>query len=442
MIAEILSIGDEITCGKILDTNSQWLARELTNLGVWVLYHTTVGDDLDACAEVFRIASERADIVISTGGLGPTADDLTRESIATMLGVPLEHNADAFESIKALFQKRGRAMPSNNEKQALIPQGGKAIRNPNGTAPGVDVTAEREKRDEKRSLQSHFRVISLPGVPAEMREMWHDSVHDTLEAFCQEMTGRNVVIRSRSIHSFGYGESQVAAMLPEIFSGSEYPLVGITADRATITLFIQTEGETEEDCSEQIEPIARKIYDTLGPLIYGEANQTLADVACEILRRQGKTLAVMEWGTHGLLSDALASSPLAKGRFLGGLVVRSADALKNAVRFSSELAGEQEIPDDFSEATIQADPAQNEQIVALMGRHALKMFNADYSLVVGPYPDDEKNGSPVFIGLGISEKGGIMTVSTESHPYGGHPALIDDLYTKRTLNLFRLKVRE
>jgi len=440
MIAEILSIGDELTSGTILDTNSQWLARELSDLGIRVLYHTTVGDDLEANVNVLRIASQRADVIISTGGLGPTADDLTRESIAAMLGVPLEHNADALESIKTLFRKRGREMTSNNEKQALIPQGGKAIRNPNGTAPGIDATVAREERREHQL--SHFRVIALPGVPAEMKEMWSDTVRGELETFCQEITGRKVILRSRSIHSFGAGESQVEAMLPDLINRDHYPVVGITADRATITLRIQAEALTEEACCEQMEPTAKLIYETLGPLIYGEADQTLADVVCEILNRQKKTLAVIEWGTRGLLDDALASSPLAADVFLGGLIVRSATALKNAVRFSSELAQEQEIPHDFSETTILTDFRQNEQVVSLMCRHTLKIFNADYSLAVGPYPADGKNGVPVFIGMGISEHTGTMTVFTEPHPYGGHPALIDDLYTKRALNMFRLKMKE
>ena len=439
MIAEILSIGDELTCGKILDTNSQWLARELSDLGIQVLYHSTVGDELDAMVDVFRIAASRADIVIATGGLGPTADDLTRESIAAMLGVPLEHNPDALESIKALFRKRGREMTNNNEKQALTPQGGTAIRNPNGTAPGIDVTVDRGGPD--KTLMPQYRIIALPGVPAEMKEMWHDTVRAELEAFCQKLTGRKQVIRFRSIHSFGAGESQVEATLPDLVNRAHSPTVGITADRATITLRIRTEAPTEEECLEQMEPTAKIIYDKLGSLIYGEADQTLADVACEILKRRKKTLAVMEWGTRGLLDDAIASSPLAAEVFLGGLVVRSADALKSAIRFSSELAKEQEIPSDFSETTILTDMQQNEQIVALMCRHALKIFGADYSLAVGPYPAGGQNGVPVFLGLGKSESG-TTAVMTEPHPYGGHPALIDDLYTKRTLNLFRLKLRD
>ena len=441
MLAEIISIGDELTCGKILDTNSQWLAQELSDLGIRVLYHTTVGDDLDANIDVFRIASQRADVILATGGLGPTADDLTRESIAAMLGVPLEHNPDALESIKALFKKRGREMPSANEKQASIPQGGKAIRNPNGTAPGIDVIGTRNNGQETKAnkLTSQFRIIALPGVPAEMKEMWNDTVREELEVYCQKMTGRKVVIRSRSIHSFGAGESQVEAMLPDIVNRSHFPTVGITADRATITLRIQTEGPTEADCFTQMKPTAKLIYEKLGSLVYGEADQTLADVVCEILRRQNKTLAVMEWGTRGLLDDALASSSLASTVFRGGLIVRSADALQNAIRFSSELAKEQEIPQDFTETMIETNPALNEQIVTLMCRHALKTFNTDYSLAIGPYPSNGKNGVPVCIGLGTLENNGTTTIVTESHPYGGHPAIIDDLYTKRTLNLFRLK---
>ncbi len=433
MIAEILSIGDELTCGKILDTNSQWLARELSDLGIRVLYHTTVGDDLDANIDVFRIASRRADVILATGGLGPTADDLTRESIAAMLDVPLEHNAEALQSIQALFRKRGREMPSANEKQASIPRGGKAIPNPNGTAPGVDITGGGEKP---------FRIIALPGVPAEMKEMWNGTVRDELETYCQRITGRKQVIRSRSIHSFGAGESQIEAMLPDIVNRSYFPTVGITADCATITLRIQSQAATEAECFEQMEPTARLIYEKLGPLVYGEGDHTLADVVCELLEKRNQTLAVMEWGTRGLLDDAVASSPHSANVFRGGLIVRSADALKSAIRFSSSLAEEQEIPADFSETTLEKNPELNGQIVALMCRHALKIFHSDFSLAIGPYPDGGKNGVPVFVGFGAIGQSGVATVLTESHPYGGHPAIIDDLYTKRALNLFRLKYSE
>lgn len=448
MRAEIISIGDELTSGKILDTNSQWLSRELSDLGVQVLFHTTVGDDLQANIGVFRCAAARADIIIATGGLGPTADDLTRESLAEMLDVPLERNEKALQSIRALFTKRGREMPSMNEKQALIPRGGTAIPNPNGTAPGVDVTVSRiegENRFRKidESLFDRFRIIALPGVPAEMKEMWKETVHNELETFCQTLNGGKRVIRFRSIHSFGLGESQVEAMLPDLINRAHFPTVGITADQATITLRIKAEADSEEKCYAQIEPVAEVIREKLGKLVYGEDHETLADAVCDILKKEHKTLAVMEWGTRGLLADALSMPENAEDHFLGGLVVRSAKALRNTIRYSSELAQQQEIPADFSERTIESSPAINERIVSLMARHVLKVFDCDYSLTVGPYPFEGKDRVAVFVALGKKQRQtgrseDEITILTESHAYGGHPAIIDALYTKRAMNLLRL----
>lgn len=440
MIAEIISIGDELTSGKILDTNAQWLAQELSDLGIRVLFHTTVGDDLQANIDVFRIAASRAGVVIATGGLGPTADDLTRDAIAALLDVPLEYNDDAMESIRALFAKRGRTMPSTNEKQAFIPKGGNVIRNPNGTAPGID------------ALAGSSRIIALPGVPAEMKEMWHQTVRDLLETHFQKISGKKRVIRFRSIHSFGAGESQVEAMLPDLVNRSRVPAVGITANMATITLRIQNEADTEKECFEQMEPTAKIIYEKLGTLIFGEDQQTLADVVCEKLNAQKKTISVMEWGTSGYLDELLAVSPLSEKCFLGGLVVRSASALRSTIRYSSELSHSQEIPEGTADETLQnmlqSNPQHGEKIVALMCRHALKMFESDFSLAIGPYPNDAlqeranrlREPFPVYVGLGQTSADGTATVITESHPYGGHPALIDDLYTKRALNLFRLRV--
>ncbi|MDZ7617995.1 MAG: competence/damage-inducible protein A [Patescibacteria group bacterium] len=169
MQAEIVSIGDEITSGRLLDTNSQWLSRRLADLGIRVLFHTSVGDNLEACAAVFRHAIARADLVIVTGGLGPTADDLTREALAEATGRALVLNEGALEHVRRLFARRNRPMPASNEKQALFPEGSRVIRNPNGTAPGIDLTVACPGRNAAR-------ILALPGVPAEVDEMWRDSV--------------------------------------------------------------------------------------------------------------------------------------------------------------------------------------------------------------------------------------------------------------------------
>src|SRR5205807_6086673 len=165
MRAEIISIGDELTTGQRLDTNSQWLAERLLEIGVPVAFHTTVGDQLADNVLVFRQACERADIVVATGGLGPTADDLTRQALADLVGVPLVQDDASLAHIKALFARRKREMPPANVVQAQFPQGSRPIFNPNGSALGIDMAIPR-------TAVRPARFFALPGVPAEMKEMW------------------------------------------------------------------------------------------------------------------------------------------------------------------------------------------------------------------------------------------------------------------------------
>ncbi len=169
MLAEVISIGDELTSGQRLDTNSQWLSTRLGELGVEVRFHTTVADELAANVAVFRAAIERADIVVASGGLGPTADDLTREALAVATGRTLELDAKALEYIVALFARRRRPMPESNRLQAMFPAGSRVIANPTGSAPGIDLDAPRAGKEP-------CRVFALPGVPAEMRLMWAETV--------------------------------------------------------------------------------------------------------------------------------------------------------------------------------------------------------------------------------------------------------------------------
>jgi nicotinamide-nucleotide amidase len=188
MHAEVISIGDELTSGQRLDTNSQWLATRLGEIGVKTLYHTTVADDLEANVGVFKEAIQRADIVIATGGLGPTADDLTRDAIAAAVGAPLQLDEAALQHIEGLFVRRGRAMPERNRLQAMFPAGSRVIPNPAGTAPGIDLEIPRPGR-------APARVFALPGVPAEMREMWEATVAPAIRT----LVGAARVIRHRRL---------------------------------------------------------------------------------------------------------------------------------------------------------------------------------------------------------------------------------------------------
>ena len=307
MNAEILAIGDEITGGQLLDTNSQWLSQRLGELGIRVLYHSTVGDELEPCREVFRRAIERADIVIATGGLGPTADDLTREALAAAVGRPLVLDHEALMHVRGLFARRKREMPKSNERQACFPAGSRIIPNPNGTAPGIDL-------DAQRGDGGSCRFFALPGVPAEMRDMWHGTLLAALRGLG---AGKRVILR-RNIRCFGAGESQLEAMLPDLIRRGRRPRVGINASRATIILRITAEGESEQECLAQIDPTVAEIRNCLGTLVYGEGDEELQDVIIGMLQRRGQTLSSAEIATTGLAAQWLATASGARGHFAAG----------------------------------------------------------------------------------------------------------------------------
>jgi nicotinamide-nucleotide amidase len=320
MRAEVIAIGDELTTGQRLDTNSQWLSTELGLLGIPVHFHTTVCDTLEDGIEAFRRAVGRADVVVATGGLGPTADDLTREVIAAVAGVDLELSPTALATVESRFARRGVAMPESNRRQAVFPRGSRIIPNPDGTAPGIDA-------DIRRADGRPARVIALPGVPAEMRTMWHGTVASALAALVPE-TG---VFVHRRIKCFGAGESAIEALLPDMIRRGRDPLVGITAHEATITLRIVARGRDEAECRAKIAPTERTIRDRLGMLVYGTEDDEVEDAVLRAVAAAGETLATFEIGTRGRLAAGLAeaaarrqagprSGVVIPAGFLGGIV--------------------------------------------------------------------------------------------------------------------------
>jgi nicotinamide-nucleotide amidase len=396
--AEIIAIGDEITSGQNLDTNSQWLSQRLEELGVRVLYHSTVGDELAPGIEVFRHAIGRADVVVATGGLGPTADDLTREALAEATGRPLQLDADSLEYIRCMFASRKRSMPTSNELQAMFPAGSRIVRNPHGTAPGIDVEVARDGR-------SPCRVICLPGVPAEMVEMWHDSVAATIAAF---IGGTRRVIRRRLIHCFGAGESQLEAMLPDLIRRGRRPTVGITASKATITLRITADGATEEECLAAIAPVEATIRQCLSTLVFGEGDDELQNVVVRLLQERGKTLATAECGTAGLVAAWLSGADDAGEVFRGGLVL--AEAIESA---------------------------------EAMATRCREQFHADYGLAITKLPSPFGRGAGgeggeaprVFLALATADG-----TQSKSLPDFVHPALSHLFRAKQALNVLRLRL--
>ena len=415
MHAEIIAVGDEITSGQTLDTNTQWLCRRLGELGIRVLFQTTVGDEMEPMAGVFSQAIRRANVVVVTGGLGPTADDLTRQALARASGRELVFDAEILETIEAMFTRQGRRMPDNNRLQAMFPQGSRAIPNPGGTAPGIVMQIATEDAGP-------CRLFALPGVPAEMKQMWRQSVSSDIQSLG---TGQGVV-RHRSIKCFGGGESRIEEMLPDMIRRGRQPRVGITASQATIILRITAEGATSSECDAAIEPTVATIRDCLGNLVFGEDRDELQHAVVRLLREKHQTLATAEWGTGGLIADWLGGVVQAKGLYLGGLVVRDDAALMSALDVPAEL--------------IERHTPQSAEVTAAMAQNCRRRFNSDLGLAVGPFPEvDPEASSPERLHVALAMPG---DTRSKSHAFAGHPALLRLLSAKRALNLARLNLLE
>lgn len=353
-IGEIIAIGDELTTGQRLDTNTQWLSQRLTELGVRVQFHTTVADHLEANVDVFRTAVERADYVVSTGGLGPTADDLTRDALAAVAGVELVQDEESLAHIRGMFERRGRSMPERNVVQALFPHGSRPIPNPHGTAPGIELEFAREGR-------TPCRLFALPGVPSEMFAMWEHHVAPAVA------TSRptSQIIRHHRIKCFGAGESQIEAMLPDLIRRDREPLVGITASSATITLRITASGADEAACLARMAPTITEVREKLGVLVFGEEEVELEHAVIRLLAERDMTVATSEGASGGTLARMLAAADNENQRFLGGSVRRTVagvppGAIDSSVVEQLALTARSESGADFGLAVSDVSPDRND----------------------------------------------------------------------------------
>jgi len=305
--AEIVAIGTEILLGEIVDTNSAWIAQQLPALGIDLNHTSVVGDNMGRVVGTLERAWERSDLVVTTGGLGPTEDDMTREAIARLLGEEPYVVAELEERLRGFFARRGIEMPESNIKQAWLIASARAIDNPRGTAPGW--WTERDGRI----------IVSMPGVPPEMERMW---VHEV----APELEGRSgAVLVTRTLKTAGIGEGTVDEMARPVF---DMPGIGVgTYARADgVHLRIGAKAATREEAQRLIEPVERELDAIFGNSIWGRDEDTLEGFIARTLGERGQTVGALESATGGLLASTLSDAPEADGAFAGGLVAGRAEA--------------------------------------------------------------------------------------------------------------------
>jgi nicotinamide-nucleotide amidase len=408
MKAEILSIGTELTSGQNLDTNGQWLSRRLAEIGIPVGWHTTVADDLTDNVAAFRIATQRAGLVLITGGLGPTQDDLTREALAALTGVELVFHAESFEQIQQMFARRNRPMPERNRVQAMFPAGAEPIPNSCGTAPGVWMRV------------GECIVAAMPGVPSEMYVMFERDVRPRL---LKLRLGGGVVVE-RKLNCFGTGESHLEEKLFDLTRRGQVPEVGITVSDATISLRLRAHGKNRDEAQALIAPVEQTIRERLGNLVFGVDDEDLHDAVLRLLGAKRKTLATAESITGGQVAERLVRVPGASAWFLGGVI-----AYDNRIKVEM-LDVPQQLLDEHG--------AVSAQVAEAMAAGCRRRFGTDLAVsttgIAGP--SGATPTKPVgLVYVGLAWDGG---VASQGFSWGGNRLEIQSRSAKFALNRVRL----
>lgn len=412
MKAEIITIGTELLLGQIVDTNSAWLAEKLAELGIDVYYKAVVGDNKQRVIETLHNSLDRSDLVITTGGLGPTQDDITREAVAEALDQELVKSDSVLEQVKCYFHQSGREMSENNVTQAYFPEEAEIIENPKGTAPAF-LVAEDDKI-----------VVSLPGVPGEMKHLMEEKVIPYL----QENLFTEQVIHSRVIKTCGIGESDLETEVADIVAQQTNPTIALLADSGEVKIRLTAKAETETEAQKLIEQEEEKLRDRINDYIYGYNEDTLEQVVAEKLWEQDLTLAVAESCTGGLIGDRLTSVPGSSAYFDRGIVSYSNRAKR-------ELLG-------VKEATLEEFGAVSKQTAREMAVEVKNKAGVDIGLattgIAGPGGGtEEKPVGLVYLAIAIDEE-----VQVYQFNFNGTRSRVKYLTSRLALNNLRQKLNQ
>jgi nicotinamide-nucleotide amidase len=380
MKAEIISVGTEILLGDIVDTNSQYLAVRLAPLGIDLHYISKVGDNLDRLCEAIERALGRSDVVLITGGLGPTEDDLTREAIAQTLGEETRVDEETEQRLREMFATRGLTFPERNVKQAMLIPSARSIPNPRGTAPGWWV--EKDGRC----------IVAMPGPPAELERMWEHEVQPRLARL-----GGGEVIVSRTLKTIGIGEGHLDEMVSHLLK-SENPTIGVYAKADGVHLRLTAKARAEEQARALIRPVEEELRSIIGEAVWGADDDTLEAAIGTLLNERALTLATMESCTGGLLASTITDVPGSSVYFRGGYVAYTA-RVKMGLGVSADL--------------IEQYGTVSDECAAEMARAARSNADAGVGLsVTGVAGPEELEGKPPGrIHLAVDDGGPGLSIS-------------------------------
>lgn len=415
MKAEIISVGTELLLGDIVNTNSQYIAKELASIGIEVYHQSTVGDNVDRLYECFKESLERSDVVITTGGLGPTTDDLTKEVAAKYFGQELKLHEPSWEYIKSLIESRGKKVAPNNKKQAYFPESAIVLKNNNGTAPGAVL-----RQDNKA-------IIVLPGPPREMVAMFNESVMPYLKQFTEDK------LISKTLRLYGIGESDLELDILDIINEQSNPTVALYAKEMEVTIRITAKVKDEEEAVRLIKPVEDKIRERVGQFVYtnediytGESKNVLEEVAAKLLVKKDLKIAVAESCTGGMVSSVLIDYPGISSVFVEGCVTYSNEAKMK------RLGVKEETLDKFG--------AVSEETAIEMAEGVAKGLNADIGIsttgIAGPGGgSEEKPVGLVYTAITIKGK-----TKVYKDIYSGDRQKIRTRVTRDILNNLRIEL--